>query len=224
MLNLCVCKILIKEKKMKYPKQKLTVLFLLTVLMFSQSTNLSSDEIQRIKEIEAKLGMSLEEFHNKVHNERIARETDTTRKIRVGNIIPDFELANLDNENEIISMQSLRGKYVLIDIWGTWCYPCIREIPYLEAAYNRFKDKNFTIYSIAGDDPETVKRFRENSKHKMPWLHSAVISRHAPIINLLEVMSYPTHILVSPDGEILRNDFSLRASNLEKTLEKYLEP
>jgi len=117
-------------------------------------------------------------------------------------------------------MQCLRGKYVLIDAWGTWCHPCVVEIPYLEAAYSRFKDKNFTIYSIAHDAPETVKRFRDNSKYKMPWLHS-VFRQYDPVISLLEISGYPTHILVSPTGEILST--LIRGKKIEEILEKYLE-
>ena len=148
---------------------------------------------------------------------------DDSKAIRVGNIIPDFELADLDNKDEMISMQSLRGRYILIDAWGTWCPPCVADIPYLEASYERFKDKNFIIYSVAKDKAENVVKFR-NGEHKMAWLHSIL---DATVEKLLEIRGYPTKILISPTGEILDVhlgvDMEALGKKLDKTLTKYLD-
>ena len=147
-------------------------------------------------------------------------DLDGSKRIKAGNIIPDFELANLDDADALISMQSLRGKFVLIDIWGTWCAPCVIDMPHLEAVYEHFKDRNFTIYGIAQDRAESVRNFRNNSEYKMPWLHS-IINR--AVLNLLEVTSYPTQILVSPSGEILTVVEGALGEELKPLLEKYLE-
>jgi len=128
---------------------------------------------------------------------------DGLKKIVVGKIIPDFELANLDNENEIISMQSLRGKFVLIHIWGTWCAPCIENLPNLVEAFERLSYRNFTIYSIAMDSKNNVVKF--GASKKMPWLHSVTSTRgwNNETMQLLEITGVPTKILISPEGEIL---------------------
>ena len=148
-------------------------------------------------------------------------DLDDSKKIRAGNMIPDFELANLDNKDATISMQALRGKYILIDVWGTWCLPCIMDLPHLEAVYEVFKDKNFIIYSIARDDAEKVVKFR-NGKHKMPWLHS-VIDYDNAVRELLEITAYPTQILISPTGEILLVNIGTIGEYLEEILGKYLK-
>ena len=142
---------------------------------------------------------------------------DSSKEIKT--MIPDFELADLDNKSATISMQSLRGKYILIDFWGTWCHPCIMDMPHLEAAYERFKDKNFIIYSIAKDKEENIEKFR-NRKYKMPWLHSIL---DKTVEKLLEIEGYPTQILVSPDGEILARHIGNIGNKLEVILERYLK-
>jgi len=146
-----------------------------------------------------------------------------TKKIVVGKIIPDFELDNLELENGTISMQSLRGKYVLLHIWGTWCAPCIENLSNLVDAFERLSHRNFTIYSIAFDQKNNVIKFRENNK--MPWLHSALRrpSLDNETMQLLEIRGVPTIILVSPEGEILWVSIGTGAG-LTETIEKFLQP
>jgi len=64
----------------------------------------------------------------------------------------------------MISMQSLCGKYVLIDFWRTWCPPCIKGIPHLETAYEKFDAEKLAIYSIAKDKSENIKIATANTK------------------------------------------------------------
>ena len=199
-------------------KTVIFVFVIIGVLFWKNQIILIADEQkakQNLEEFEAQIGMSIDELLEKIRT----KENDTTRKIKKGNVIPDFELANLDNENEIISMQSLRGKYVLLHIWGTWCAPCVKEIPKLQSIYNRFNDKKFTIYSIARDAPETAKRFRNNVRYKMPWLHSIINNE---VIYLLEITDYPSYILVSPAGEIIESNSIRIRTKLEEILEELL--
>lgn len=53
--------------------------------------------------------------------------------------------------------QNLKGKVVMVNIWATWCKPCIKEIPVLTKAYQRYKDKGFVILGIVIDDPSSSK-------------------------------------------------------------------
>jgi thiol-disulfide isomerase/thioredoxin len=157
------------------------------------------------------------------------------KAIQVGKNIPDFSMKNLDNETENITPETLAGKYVLIDVWGTWCGPCLMELPTLVNVYNKFKDKNFTIYSIAIDgSAATVKKFRENSnklpwlkpeeqpKSNLPWIHSYAGNWDSDIVNKLEVLGVPSPILIDPEGKIIALE-GLRGEELEKTLEKFMK-
>ncbi|MDT3741256.1 MAG: TlpA disulfide reductase family protein [Candidatus Kapabacteria bacterium] len=158
------------------------------------------------------------------------------KAIQVGKIIPDFTLKNLDNESELITPKSLAGKYVLVDVWGTWCVPCLMELPSLIKAYDTFKSKNFTIFSVAIDaSAETVRKFRE-SKKKMPWLkpeeqiesnlpwmHSYAGNWDCDITSIFEVNGVPETFLIEPEGKIIAID-GLRGDELIETLDKLIKP
>ena len=159
--------------------------------------------------------------HDRTKRLNFSWDFNSTNKVKVGSIIPDFELADLDNENAMISMQSLRGKYVLIDLWGTWCPPCIKGIPHLEAAYEKYDATKLAIYSIARDKPENIKKFR-SERHKMPWLNSIITTS---VEDLLEVATYPTIFFISPTGEILvRYNGLMSGERFEQILKKHLQP
>jgi peroxiredoxin len=157
------------------------------------------------------------------------------KTISIGKQIPDFSLVNIDNKNEKITPEYLKGKYVLVDVWGTWCLPCIMELPNLVEAYNKFKDKNFTIYSVAIDASESnVTKFREN-KNKMPWLkpeeqiesnlpwlHSYAGTWESDMVAKFEVTGVPSTFLIDPLGKIIAIE-GLRGEELIKTLEKFIK-
>lgn len=149
---------------------------------------------------------------------------DPDRRIQPGNHVPAFEVASLDG-GPTVSDQSLLGRYYLIDFWATWCGPCVRDMPHLAAAYDRFQDRRFTILSLSLDrSPDRVKAFREKS-WKMPWLHGFLPGLFEnELAATFEVKAIPRPLLVGPDGVILDDDVfvSLRGEELISTLEKHL--
>lgn len=143
--------------------------------------------------------------------------------VQLGKPLPDFDVKEFGSDNRI-TKASMLGKYYLVDFWGSWCGPCIRELPGLTAAYEKFKGrKGFTVLSMALDPSEdVVKKFR-GKRFAMPWMHTVLTGIFKdPVAEKFEVMGVPKPILVGPDGTIVATEPDLRGEELEKTLEKFL--
>lgn len=140
--------------------------------------------------------------------------------LNISNIAPNFVWKDLSNND--FDLFSLRGKYVLLDFWGTWCTPCLKEIPNLKEAYKKFKGSNFEMVSIAIDkDAQSVKAYI--GKNRMSWIHLfqalSDTSKEAPG-QVFKVKRFPTTILIDPNGKIIAKD--LRGEELIKILGKCL--
>ncbi len=73
-----------------------------------------------------------------------------TGPARMGQVAPELDFPNPDGK--VITLESLRGKYVLVDFWASWCGPCRRENPTVVRLYNKYKDKGFDVYSVSLDN------------------------------------------------------------------------
>ncbi|MEI8133833.1 MAG: thioredoxin-like domain-containing protein [bacterium] len=143
--------------------------------------------------------------------------------VQVGKDIPSFEVALLDGSGKV-SNTSMLGRYYMIDFWATWCGPCVREMPAIHKAYEKFKGrKGFEILSLSMDAAEAqIAPFR-TKKWKMPWLHAFIPGIFdASLAKKFEVAGIPKPVLVGPDGKVVAMQETLRGETLEKTLGKFL--
>ena len=76
---------------------------------------------------------------------------DTT-ELKVGDRVPDFIFR--DTSNQKVSLKQFRGKYVVIDVWASWCYPCKQEFPILRKLAERYKGKKIAFVSLSCDTEE----------------------------------------------------------------------
>ncbi|MCA6461667.1 MAG: AhpC/TSA family protein [Chitinophagaceae bacterium] len=132
---------------------------------------------------------------------------------------PDFTLP--DPNGKMISLKSFRGKYVLVDFWASWCGPCRQENPTVVAAFNRFKDKNFTVLGVSLDDNK-AKWLKAIQDDKLTWTHVSDLKQwESIVVPMYQIQGIPFNVLVDPNGKVIASE--LRGEDLEKTLSSVLK-
>ncbi|BDU78539.1 TlpA disulfide reductase family protein [Mesoterricola sediminis] len=149
-------------------------------------------------------------------------------KTTLGQPAPDFRVPDLENPGRFHTLADFRGRYVLLDFWGTWCGWCVKELPTTHAVYAKFKDKGLEILSVAKEaKAETVAAFRRKPGFPMPWRHGLLDERPGhkdPMVEAYGVTGYPSLFLIGPDGRLVAKGAALREAELEKTLAGALRP
>ncbi len=126
-------------------------------------------------------------------------EAAAAKKQAVGVAAPDFTLNDLNGKP--LSLSSLRGKYVVLDFWGTWCGWCIKGIPQMKEYYNKYKGK-FEILSI--DCNDTEEKWKAGvKKYELPWLN-VYNPRDSKVLSDYAIQGFPTKIIIGPDGKIVK--------------------
>lgn len=137
---------------------------------------------------------------------------------KIGSVGSDaMDFSQPDPEGKPLALSSLRGKYVLLDFWASWCKPCRLENPTVVKAYKKFSKKNFTVYSVSLD------------KEKEAWLKAIKVDNlewtaHASDLlfwnnaaaQMYHVQGIPQNFLIDPNGKIIGKN--LRGEELEAKL------
>ena len=124
----------------------------------------------------------------------------TAEAIAIGKEATGFSLEDIDGN--LLTLSSLRGKYVMLDFWGSWCGACIKSFPHLKAFYEQHHNK-LEIIGIACHD--TKEKWNAAVKrHELPWLHFLNGEGTNDVAELYGVQAYPTYVLIAPDGRVLQ--------------------
>jgi peroxiredoxin len=112
--------------------------------------------------------------------------------------VPNATFKNLNGDDIILSR--FKGKILLINFWGTWCVPCLQEIPDLVELSHRFKSEGLEVVGIAIDSgrPEDIRKFM--SEHGMDYL--VLIGELGVVKSRFHVIGFPTSLLIDRDGMI----------------------
>ncbi|MBT3243362.1 MAG: AhpC/TSA family protein [Bacteroidetes bacterium] len=136
------------------------------------------------------------------------------QSIGIGVESPEIKLPNPDGA--IISLSSLRGKYVLLDFWAAWCSPCRRENPNLVRAYNKFNSKGFEIYQVSLDR-KRADWVQAIQADKLNWTQVSDLKYWgSPVAKLYYISSIPANFLIDPEGKIIATN--LRGVLLDQKL------
>ena len=124
-------------------------------------------------------------------------QLEMAKSIAPGKPAPQFTLNDINGKP--LSLSSFRGKYVLLDFWGSWCVWCIKGFPDMKKYYDKYKGK-FEIIGI--DCNDTEEKWKEAvKKHELPWLHVYNPST-SDLTTRYVLKGYPTKIMIDPEGNI----------------------
>lgn len=82
-------------------------------------------------------------------------------RIGVGTPAPDFRAATLDGSGAVKGIADYRGQVVLVNLWATWCGPCVVEMPSIQRLYDRYRDAGLKVVAVAVDDPPFEQKVRD---------------------------------------------------------------
>lgn len=132
-----------------------------------------------------------------------------------------MEFSQADTSGKTVSLKDFRGKYVLLDFWASWCRPCRMENPNVVAAYNEFKNKNFTILSVSLDEGKD-SWLRAIKADKLVWTHISDLKYWSNEVAMkYHVQSIPQNFLIDPNGVIIAKN--LRGEQLVEKLKELLK-
>jgi peroxiredoxin len=139
-------------------------------------------------------------------------------RISLGSMAPDVTLPQQDGSR--LSLSSLRGKWVLVDFWASWCGPCRKENPQVVALYNQYKDRGFDILGVSLDESKD-QWLDAVRKDGLPWHQVCdLMGARGAAVHAYDVQTIPMTVLVDKDGKIVA--LNLRGITLAQKLKELM--
>lgn len=175
---------------------------------FTQSLNRRFPKSNLAKEFEVYYTATLANTH----------EPEAAAGPEIGTQAPDITMSTPDGKT--VSLSSFKGKYVLLDFWASWCGPCRAENPNVVAAFNKYKDKNFTVLGVSLDEKKENWE-KAISDDGLSWTHISDLKRWESVAaKQYNIQAIPANFLIDTNGKIIARD--LRGEALDQKLAEIL--
>ncbi|EJW94232.1 alkyl hydroperoxide reductase/ Thiol specific antioxidant/ Mal allergen [gut metagenome] len=136
----------------------------------------------------------------KRHYEDVIAKREASKLVQDGMPAPNFTLKDINGKD--FSLSSLKGKYVVLDFWGSWCGWCIKGFPEMKKMYAQYKDR-LEVVGIDCNDPE-AKWKQTVEKHELQWTNVINDPKGNNVAQLYSVQGFPTKFIISPEGKIVK--------------------
>jgi peroxiredoxin len=178
----------------------------------------TSEMDQDVASLERRYTKFNKNVQNGFYGKIVKQQIDNSKKGAIGTEAIDFTQADVDGKN--VSLSSFRGKYVLVDFWASWCRPCREENPNVVKAFNKYKDKNFTVLGVSLDQSRApwLKAIKNDN---LVWTQVSDLKGWGnEAAAKYNIQSIPQNFLIDPSGKIIARN--LRGQDLVSKLDEIL--
>lgn len=178
-----------------------------------QNANVAVEELERIVGLMDK--SILKTKYGILGQEKLNQMRGTT----IG--YPALNFAQANPDGKMINLTDFKGKYVLVDFWASWCGPCRGENPNVVNAYNKYKDKGFTVFGVSLDQNKD-KWLQAITADHLTWTHVSDLKGWGnEAAKLYGISSIPQNLLLDKEGKIVGKN--LRGAELDAKLEEIIK-